>query len=189
MSAGRKSLLAVWRDTLRDSELSSTVKLVGHTLSTWMNGRGTCWPSRSTIAKGASLSDRSVDAALDKLSSEQFLEIKKSQGGNQEHTNLYTATLPAGANEVRRSEWERANLTTPRGETDDSKGRTSFAQKRVESERKARTDAAAPDGASSVLCPEDDCPDCGKRVELVGPDFIYCRSCAVTRATAAKGRA
>jgi len=57
------SLPLAWRNAVRDSDLDSTAKLAGHTLSTYMTGRGLAYPSRETLARGASLALRSVDAA------------------------------------------------------------------------------------------------------------------------------
>jgi hypothetical protein len=57
VSGGRKGLVAVWRDAVRDSDLDRTAKLVAFMLSTWIAGRGLAYPSKATLAKGASLGE------------------------------------------------------------------------------------------------------------------------------------
>ncbi len=77
----RKSLVAVWRDAVRDSdELDRTAKLVAFCLSTYMNGHGFGWPSQDTLAAGASITDRAVYSATLRLESTGFLEIERSRG-------------------------------------------------------------------------------------------------------------
>jgi len=176
----RKPLLAVWRDALGDDPtLTSTGKLVGYALSTWMNGRGVCYPSRATIASRCSLSDRAVDKALTQLETRGYVEIERSKGGNpRTGTNVYTATLPEGANEVRRSEWGGANLRTPRGEPDDVSSERRSPES-VESVRKRR--GAAQDSAPGV---EDECQACHKRRVVLPPDFRLCADCSPDEVTA-----
>ena len=81
----------LWRDAIRDSDLDSTAKLVAHTLSTYMNGAGVCWPSKSTLAQGAGKSKRTVDGAIERLASAGFLTISQSRGRS---SNGYTASNP-----------------------------------------------------------------------------------------------
>jgi hypothetical protein len=104
--SGRKPLVAVWRDAVCDSGLDRTAKLVALSLSTFMNGSGAAYPSRATIGRRASLSDRGVDGALDRLEAAGFLAIERSRGRT---SHRYGATLPVTANAVRRSEWATAN--------------------------------------------------------------------------------
>lgn len=81
----------LWRTAIRDSELDSTAKLVAHTLSTYMNGAGECWPSKSTLALGAGKSKRTIDGAIERLASAGFLVISQSRGRS---SNRYSASLP-----------------------------------------------------------------------------------------------
>ena len=111
----RKSLLAVWRDAVRDSELDRTAKLVAHTLSTYLNGNGHGFPSQRTLAAGASLSDRAIYKATVSLERAGFLEVEWSRGRS---SHRYVATLPATANAVRRSEWSTANPASANPERD-----------------------------------------------------------------------
>jgi hypothetical protein len=175
--SARKSLVAVWRDALRDSVLDATAKLVGFVLSTYMDARGFAFPSKATLARGSSLGEgrRAVDQAVDRLEADGFLEIERSVG---RHAFRYQATLPPTAHEVRRSEW----ATSQKEASNVARGAPSTSHQvrpKAVKALKAGNDAAASDGASSL--PEDDCLGCGRRRELVGPDFIYCRGCAVER--------
>jgi hypothetical protein len=79
-----------WRTALRDSGLSSTAKLVGHTLSTHMDGNGgSCFPSVSTVAREASLSDRSVRNGLRLLEAAGLVHTRN--GGGRKPGGCYTA--------------------------------------------------------------------------------------------------
>jgi hypothetical protein len=61
---------------VRDSNLPALVKAVAFVVSTYSDGRGQCFPSRATLASGASMSDRTVDKALDLL--EGYRSIRRS---------------------------------------------------------------------------------------------------------------
>jgi Helix-turn-helix domain len=69
-----------WRKALRDSPIDQTAKLIGLVLDTYANGSGECWPSRQTIAKGASCDVRTVDQALRRLEARGFLDVRRSKG-------------------------------------------------------------------------------------------------------------
>ena len=140
MSAGRRrSVVASWRDAVRDSELSSTAKTVAWCLATYLNGEGTAFPSRHTLARGCSLSDRTVDAALVRLEAAGFLDVRRTAGGNpRTGTNTYAVRLPA-AKELRGSNTSAAKLTTPSSETD-----------------ALSSEGASPESAESALTRTDD---------------------------------
>jgi hypothetical protein len=74
--SARKSRPAVWRDAIRDSDLPASVKLVAHTLTTFMSARGWCNPGRETIAEGASTSVRTVERAVARLEGEGWLRVE-----------------------------------------------------------------------------------------------------------------
>lgn len=97
------------------------------------------------------LSDRAVDGAVRRLEDGGLLAVQRRDGGNPKTgINFYCATLPEGANGLRRSEWPAANLTTARSEPHDVRGEgrsPESASKRVES---PDANADAPDGASSA---------------------------------------
>jgi hypothetical protein len=92
MGSRARTLLAKWRDAVRDSDLSSTAKLVALALSTRMNRYGGAWPSKDTIAGDTSLGRRTVDAAIETLEREGYLSVSRSRGRS---SNRYTATNPA----------------------------------------------------------------------------------------------
>jgi len=67
---------AGWRNTVRDCrELASTSKLVALVLSTYMNGDGRAYPSKTTLAAGTSLSLR----AIDKSAGDEALAARSSR--------------------------------------------------------------------------------------------------------------
>ncbi len=81
---------------MRDSDQSLSQKAVAHTLSTYMNGEGTAFPSRETLAAGASCNVRTVDAAIMALEDNGFLRVKRSKGRSP---NFYRLAFPT-ANDV-----------------------------------------------------------------------------------------
>jgi hypothetical protein len=94
----------IWRDTVRDSDLDKTAKLVAFVLSTYIDSDGRAFPSQDTLAAGASLSDRAVAMATERLERAGFLIIERSRGLR---SHRYIVALPTTPNDVRRS--ERAN--------------------------------------------------------------------------------
>jgi DNA-binding transcriptional regulator YhcF (GntR family) len=149
-----KPLVGVWRDALRDSDLPSTPKLVALVLSTYLNGRGYGFPSRRTLAQGASLGSglRSVDRAIAELEREGFLDVERSRGRS---SHRYYITLPPTAHEMRRSEWATAQQTTPNR----ASGASNRAPRAPESAESAESGAlprgVALNGATaSALCEE-----------------------------------
>jgi hypothetical protein len=83
----------VWRNAIRDSELDRTAKLVAFVISTYLNGAGTAYPAKDTIARGAGLGSgrRSVDQAVDRIEQAGYLEVTRSKG---RRSFFYRATLP-----------------------------------------------------------------------------------------------
>lgn len=81
----------VWRNAICDDRtLTSSQKLVALVLSRWMSRTGFTYPSKTTIAESASLSVRTVDAAVDQLEQAGYLRIERSKG----HTSWrYNATI------------------------------------------------------------------------------------------------
>ena len=71
------SPLARWRNAVRNSDVDATAKLVAYTIGTYMDANLVAWPSRQTIAAGASLGKglRSVDAAIDRLEAAGLLQV------------------------------------------------------------------------------------------------------------------
>jgi hypothetical protein len=87
-----RALLAEWRDALRDSGLDTKAKAVGFVIATYWdrNGHG-AFPSKQTIAAGASLPKRTADLAIDRLERGGFLAVARSRG---RRANVYSATVP-----------------------------------------------------------------------------------------------
>jgi hypothetical protein len=172
-----KSLPAVWRDAVRDSQLDRTAKLVALVLSTYFNARAVAWPSRGTLARGASVSDRAVDSALARLEHAGFLLIERTTGGRQ-ITNRYLALLPETANELRRSEWERANGATQTAKRSALNSEHPSQESAESAESGALDAAAAFEGAAAGA--RGVCVGCGeeKRLALDGLCPICLREAA-----------
>jgi len=146
----RKSVLAVWRDAVRDSSLSTTCKSVAWCLSTYMDARGVAWPSRGLLARGSSLGAglRSVDRALRELEAAGFVTIERSRGRS---SHRYLAGIPATAHEMRRSEWATARQATPNR----ANGASNRAANAPESIESVESRAGAPiNGAAVGVCDE-----------------------------------
>jgi len=54
----------LWCDAIRDSDLSTLAKTIAFVMSTYMDGRGVCYPGRARIAKGASCAPSTVQKVL-----------------------------------------------------------------------------------------------------------------------------
>jgi len=161
-----KSLLAVWRDAVRDSDLDRTAKLVAHTLSTYMNARGVAWPSRATLARGASISDRAVDGGTERLVAAGFLFVNRSDGGRS-HTNKYAALIPETANALRHSEWETANGMQETANGTTRNGERPSPESRFESNGKPPR-------------PFSQCTKCHKTAALNEfEDYLVCDECLI----------
>jgi hypothetical protein len=89
----KNKLLPAWRDAVRDSDLSTGQKAVLWTLGTYMNSKGQAYPSRETLAAGAGVCKRTVDAAVKAAENKKvdLLAVQRS-GGRRPHR--YQATLP-----------------------------------------------------------------------------------------------
>lgn len=148
----RKSLLAVWRDVVRDSDLGYAAKLVGLVLSTYMDARGRAWPSRETLARGASRSLRLVHDAIGELEGAGYVEIERSRGRSS-HT--YRATLPATVQGVHRSEWATVQTVHPNGADCASNGAQSAPESAESAESGALSRGVRLDGdAAQRVCEE-----------------------------------
>ena len=76
--------MPAWRLELRAAELDPTAKLVGFTLSTYMDGAGRACVSRSTLAAGCGLADVStIKRAVHRLEAAGLLGVDR--GGHQQH--------------------------------------------------------------------------------------------------------
>src|SRR5262245_2748155 len=92
--AGRLPYLAVWRDSVRDSELDQVAKLVGFTLSTYMDAKGRCWPAKETLARACGMSKRTIDRAVNRLEGAELVQVSRSLGRS---SNSYQAhPTPSG---------------------------------------------------------------------------------------------
>ena len=90
--------LIEWRTALRSSDLSWKAKLVGFVLSTHMDAQGgSCFPAIPTIAREASISERSVQTGLRELERAGVVVTERRGGrrlGGGYASNTYRARLP-----------------------------------------------------------------------------------------------
>ena len=78
----RRSAVIVWREALRDGDVSSRGKVVGLVLATYFNRDcvGFAYPSLATLAQGASVSERTAGKAIDDLHAAGFVDVSRSIG-------------------------------------------------------------------------------------------------------------
>jgi hypothetical protein len=94
----------LWRDAVRDSGIDKLDKLVAHTIATYFNGSADKPQERSyrTIARDASMSERTVSTAVGRLEGYGFIAVRRSspkfdkrgrlaRGG---HAHVYNLRLP-----------------------------------------------------------------------------------------------
>jgi hypothetical protein len=79
-----------WARVVADSDLHATTKLVGHTLTTWMDADGHCWPSLASIGRRASLQATAVKTHLKRLEEAGFIERDRGGPG---HSTRYQALV------------------------------------------------------------------------------------------------
>ena len=172
---GRKGLLGVWRDAVCDSELQRTPKLLALVLSTNLNGHGHGWPSQKLLASKASITPKAVQTATDVLERAGFLEVERSRGRS---SHGYTATLPATANALRRSEWATANGTVPNSERD-APNSERRSHESLESLESGALHAAAALNGAAASAHYDNCTECGERFYAANEDEHQCETCGL----------
>ena len=109
------SPLFSWRGAIMsgDSELTPSQRLVAMALSLHMSDKGSsCFPSTRLLCEHTGLSKPAVIKARHALVDKGWL-IMKVGGGRQ--SNVYTAVVPPGVNEVYLSNHETVQMDYPRG--------------------------------------------------------------------------
>src|SRR4051794_9769232 len=87
-----------WHKAVRDSDLRPALKLLLHTLSTWMDDvGGRCWPSAEVIAEAVGVKRQTVWTQLDEVETAGWLRVVSKGGvaagrGGSGKTNLYLPT-------------------------------------------------------------------------------------------------
>jgi len=95
MAAKRSGVLAIIpAAAVFDDRLSRTDLAVLCALGTYSNGKGECWPSTTTLAKGIQVSTRMVRRCLRSLESRGYVETTHRPG----HRSTYLIVGGAGAN-------------------------------------------------------------------------------------------
>jgi len=97
---GDRPPVVVWRDSIANSELPSTARLVALTLSLWMNTDGSnARPGGETLRKASGLKSlRSVRSALTELVEAGFLSVTEKGGsprGKARTASVYDAAFPS----------------------------------------------------------------------------------------------
>lgn len=92
------SLLARWRNAVRQSDLDRTAKLVAYTIGTYMDVGGFAFPAKTTIATGASLSTKIKDStavgeAVARIEAAGLLRVARNKG---RRGWTYQAVIPRG---------------------------------------------------------------------------------------------
>jgi hypothetical protein len=169
MRRRRASAPFVWSRALRESDLRSTTKLVAFVQATYMDADGFSYPSTASIAKGASLNERSVERHRALLERSGWLIGEGNRRGGKSRTVKYLAAVPETANKVRRFEFEKAKRATRKGESHTANG-----GRRSPEEEEHVTRGGAVSGAA----PLEACELCKDVRPLVGPTFHFCESCA-----------
>ena len=162
--------MAVWRDVLRDSGLPTMAKVTGYVLNTYMSAGGYAFPSVETLARGASVSDRTVHKSIAQLEAAGFLLVERSRnrGGNR-----YQAVLPGTANELRRSEWRNGEPHARNGEPPSG-----------ESVEDAESSATRPADADAPHAIKEFCLDCAAIFTTADVNASRCPDCAEKAAAA-----
>jgi hypothetical protein len=149
-----RTFLAKWRNAVRDSELlDASSKLIGYTLSTYMNAQGGAFPAKTTLAAKASVSPRTVDRAIARLETLSFLLVTHAIGYRR-GGNSYQAVIP---NSVTGAD-SNAPYTTANSVTDDAQYRNGDARKLLESKRKRATTALTAEVGKAQNCGVADSP-------------------------------
>lgn len=144
-AAGREdSRRWLWRKAIAASELTSTQKLVAHTLALHMNADGgSCFPSIDTICSEGGLGRTAVKNALRELDREGW--ISRSGGGSGAgagNTARYQATFPEKGRDVTLS--KKVRLATQKGRLATEKGSARDPEVDIEEVREEDTAPCSP---------------------------------------------
>jgi hypothetical protein len=94
MTPTKGEFMLRWRDAILLSKLRTSTKAVGWSLSCYMSAKGSCQVAELTLARGASVSRRTVDQAITELAEAGLLSIERSVG---KAPHRYQAVLSPGA--------------------------------------------------------------------------------------------
>jgi hypothetical protein len=134
----RRVDLFPWRKEIAASGLTSTQRLICHTLALHMDTKGgSCFPSTPLLASESGCSKRTVEIALAAIEAAGFIRRERGGGRGRGDKSTYQASVPERAKQVRSFAIEmgeadspiigskgrrtfagRANLTTQKGEAD-----------------------------------------------------------------------
>lgn len=84
-----------WVERMANSSLPPNAKLVAHTIATFANGDGHCWPSYATIARRSGLCRRTVVTNVQALTDAGWLLTAARVDHQGQHSNSYQLIVPA----------------------------------------------------------------------------------------------
>jgi hypothetical protein len=100
--------LFAWRKEIAASTLTSTQRLVCHTLALHMDTEGgSCFPATPTIASEAGCKKRAVELALAAIEAAGFVNRRRGGASGRGDKSTYEATVPTG----NRAHQERPSLS------------------------------------------------------------------------------
>jgi hypothetical protein len=164
----------IWLDHVMMSELSSSAKLVVHTLARFMSADGTeAFPAVSKIVRLSGLGEKTARRALDELRGKRWLRVTERTRQGRQLSNSYDALLPPsiandGTSPLHDAEkWEvhyaqqqeknRRRKRRQRGHTDDSCTPVSLGAY-TESEASCLDFASPPESSPMYPCQIDSVP-------------------------------
>lgn len=83
-----------WVGRIIDSELPATTRLVAHTLASFADKNGHCWPSYATIAKAAGTNRATVVRHIAVLSDHGWLDVVNRVNKHGKQSNSYLLKNP-----------------------------------------------------------------------------------------------
>jgi hypothetical protein len=178
-------LVAVWRNTIRDSGLDKTAKLVAFVLSTYMDAHGRAFPSKATLASGASLGEgrRAVDKAIVRLEEAGLLHVTRSKGRRPFQYRALTSQTGARLNDANGCDVHDSNVARPdfqRRTNGHSTSQTGATESGFESEKEGDATNLVGKGPEA---PPLKCTRCGGDLSHFPGDpdfFLFCDPCNLT---------
>lgn len=130
-----------WRKAIASSDLSSTQRVVCHTLGLHMDkSGGSCFPSTPLIAGESGCTKRTVEIALSAIEAAGYVRRRRGGEHGRGDKSTYEATVPLSerAKQLRCSVPTKGEADSPIG---DVKGRSSFAERANLTREKGEADS------------------------------------------------
>lgn len=112
------------------SGLKPKVQVVFFWLTTYMNSKNTCFPSRKTLAENAGLSLKTVDSALKKLEELGLIAKENRFNKNEQTTNsYYVKIIDSNEKPLNKSKSMGGSVKFARGSVKSTRGSVKFAHR------------------------------------------------------------